>query len=517
MNSAEEDMVCDPGVLGSSLKERILPFGWIEDLPGNTARLVTDHSGSRPLYYAQQQGQVLSGLTPLSVARKMAAPKLDPVSVADFLVNGTVCYPYTLFEGVYAAPPGAVTDVTAEKVTSSVYYRPVEEEIRAPLEVWGEWLRERAQEALLTGIEGKQNIKVMFSGGEDSRAVVSLIPRDIPCELVTFADWRNREVKLAERAAAALQRPLVFVQRPDGFYRADIQERVHAIGGVFDIRHTHVWGALAEPFKVADAVVGGYAADSLFKSAWMGNVQKSRKRLGPERMIAEGYEDPTGIESAVGKEWINQAVGAAVDERRMAHHEYIKEFRPLTAGNWHTLWPLGSQRITYSHHLATRLACSCVVEPFLSPQAYSLAAKMSEELKVDRKAFRQAFMPLMGKAGWLPTSSGHIPKLGGHVGRWVEMAMIASRRGRDRMVLASAPMLGRKTVGQGAWNKDHHGFPLKLEQQISPIQLEQINGVLSQALSREGAGVLAGRRAGGISNIVCNRMLQLAYLMDPFK
>ena len=38
------------------LRERILRFGWFEELHDGVVRFVTDHSGSVPLYYAQDQG-----------------------------------------------------------------------------------------------------------------------------------------------------------------------------------------------------------------------------------------------------------------------------------------------------------------------------------------------------------------------------------------------------------------------------------------------------------------------------
>lgn len=501
-------------MLAEKLRERLLPFGWFEEKGPDSITFVTDHAGSVPLYYAQEQGCVLAGSTPLEVAEQMSAVTFDPVSVADFLLNGTVCYPYTVFKGVYVAPPGAVTEVSPSEVKTATYYRPEEQENNEPVAYWGAQLREQVQHALRAGVEGKENIKVLFSGGEDSRAIVSLLPERNGCELVTFADGYNREVRLAERAARALSVRLRFIQRPEGFYKKDIRERVRAIGGDFDIRHTHVWGQLAEPVKDAGAVVGGYAADTLFKSAWMGNVEKGRKRLTPERLKTTGFDQPVGVEAASAQDWLDRDVAAAVDERRLAHHKRLQEFRPTSAGNWHTLWPLGSQRVAYAHYLAARLACADVVEPFLAPQVYRLAARMPDEFRVDRKAFRAAFGAPMGKAGWLPTSSGRIPRLGGYAGHYVELGTVAYRRARDRAATLVARINGRKPINQGAWGADHGGFREDLTEELSESQLEKSRELVDKTLTSKEANAFFKPGGGAAPDLARNRLLQVAYLMD---
>ncbi|WP_200388082.1 asparagine synthase-related protein [Thiocapsa imhoffii] len=512
-NVSSAGMERDLVILGERLRERMLPFGWFERLSSDSVRFVTDHAGSVPLYYAQEHNQVLAGKTPLEVFQQMPQGTLDTVSVADFLLNGTVCYPYTLFKGIYVAPPGAVTDVTPLEVKSTTYYRPKEQESNEPLAYWGAQLRARVQQALLAGLEGKTNIKVLFSGGEDSRAIVSLLPKGLECELVTFADSYNREVRLASHAARALDRHISFIQRPHGFYRENVRSRVRAIGGGFDIRHTHVWGRLAEPLKDAGVVFGGYAADTLFKSAWMGNVEKNIKKIGPERLNPIGMGQPTGIKIASAQDWLDPGVSAAVDARRLAHHERIQEFRPKSAGNWHTLWPLGSQRVAYAHYLAIRLACPEVVEPFLAPQVYELAARMPDEFRVDRKAFRAAFASPMGKAGWLLTSSGRIPRLGGYVGHWVQLGTVISRALGDRATSVSARMRGRMPINQGAWSNEHDVYRDDLSEALSESQLEGVRVLMNGILTAEEANEFFKPCGGAVPDLVRNRVVQVAYLV----
>lgn len=495
------------------LLERLLPFGWFENLSDRSVRFVTDHAGSVPLFYAQHQGRVLAGSTPLEVAEQMVDPKLDDVSVADFLLNGTVCYPHTLFDEVYAVPPGAVTKVSANYIRSDVYYRPEEIEANKPVEVWGEMLRESVRKALFAGLDGKENIKVLFSGGEDSRALVSLLPKDLDCELITFADGYNREVRLAERAAWALGRRLQFVERPEGFYRRDLRERSRMVGGVSDVSHTHVYGELADSIKSADAVVGGFTSDTLWKSLWKSNISRQSK-FGPERLISCHAHEPLGIAFAVSKDWLNPTIAAEVDERRERLSKEIQLFRPRTAGNWQVMWPLAHQQPHFAHYTALKNAGPEVVEPFFAPQVYRLAAIMPDQMRVDRKAFRAAFGTSMSWAGWLPASSGRIPRAGGHLGRWVEAATIISRRERGKIARAFNRRMNRESVNQGAWSNDHSFFEFNFHDYLSPEQVERLRAVMNNVLSEKEMAVFLKAGGGSTPKVVRNRALQIAYLSN---
>ena len=505
-------IVMDAGHL-DELLNRVLPFGWVENLPDGSKRFITDHSGSISFYYAQANGRVYSGKTPLEVAQQLNSTEFDPISVADFLVNGTVCFPHTVFKNVFAIPPGSVTEVSPHEVIVNQYFRPEEVNGYGDSAYWGGRLYEEVQKVLTVGLEGKSNIKVLFSGGEDSRAITSLLPKDLSVELVTFADGYNREIRLAEHAARVLGRPLRFVKRPEGFYRKEIADRVRVIGGGFDIRHTHVWGPLVDSLANADAVVGGYAADTLFKSAWMGNVSRNKISLAPERLLKETPSAPVGIKSEIGSAWLNKELATAVNDQRLAHHARIQEFRPRTAGNWHTLWPLGTQRVTYAHYLAARRASPTLVEPFLGPQVYQVAAQMPDEMRVDRKAFRAAFGKAMGKAGWLPSSSGRIPRIGGYTGRAIELGVLASRRMQDRVARLNSHATGKPFVNQGAWSSDR-AFDEPLDQLLSPAQIEQLRDTMADILTNDALHALFGGAGKAyVPPIVQNRALQIAYLI----
>ena len=154
------------------------------------------------------------------------------------------------------------------------------------------------------------------------------------------------------------------------------------------------------------------------------------------------------------------------------------------------------------------------MEPFFSPQVFSLAAKMPDEFRVDRKAFRAAFGPSMGKAGWLPTSSGRIPRLGGYLGHWVELGTVASRFLRDRSAGMTARVRGRAPLNQGAWSAEHGTFRHDLVADLSVTRLEHVRALLDEVLTAKEASMFFKAGGGAAPDLVRNRLLQVAYLID---
>lgn len=494
---------------------QILPFARIEWRSPGCVRVVTDHAASIPVYYHQSRDHVAVGMTPWEVAKTLPIRRLDPVSVADFLINGTVCYPHTLFEDVFVAPPGATTDITTKGVESASYYLPREEVGLSASHEWGECLRSRVDQVLSEGLRDSTcKVKVLFSGGEDSRAVASLLRGRADIELVTFADGYNREVRLAEQAAKALGLPLQFIKRPPEFYRKDIELRTQLIGGAFDVRHTHAWGVLADSLRDADVLVGGYGADTLFKSAGLGNVTRQRKRLAPEKLQYPYPTKPVGIGAGSLQPWLNNEIGGEVDRRRLRHHERLLEFRPTTAGNWHTLWPLGSQRLAYAHYLALRQIGPVVIEPFLAPQVYRLAAVLPDVERTDRKAFRAAFRRPMGRAAWIPGSSGDLPGLGGYPGRFVRSAVYRSRQGMDFFRRRAASLHRRAALSDAAWSEEQHSFAFQWSDFLSCRSVEKCRLYLKPMVSIEGDEMLFGSASDLHPNIVKNRALQIGVILS---
>lgn len=506
----------DAGALRAAALAAEGSFAAIRRNTDGTVTVVTDHSGSIAVYYGVSADRVHAGFHARDVAAQCGRLALDPISVVDFVVNQTVCYPHTLFQGVFVAPPGAISRLGHEGIRTDAYFAPQEAEERGTATEWGERLRSAVQRSLELGLSGQRRVKVLFSGGEDSRAVVCLMPSALECTLVTFADAENREVRLARRAAAVLGRPFVFVPRPAGFYRRDLCARANLVSGAFDVRNTHAWGIMGRQFSDADAIVGGYNADSLFKSIWMRNRVRGWGGLGPERLSRAAVpstvqgEDPDSYPA-----WISRDVALAVAERRRAHGERLRAIRPRSAASWDTLWPQGAHRLDYAHFLAVRAIGPRVVEPFLDSQVYRLASVMPDCMRVDRPAFRAAFNPVMGLSKWLPSSSGRIPALGGYLGRAVELAIKGGRASIDLVAQKTTAFRGGRYPEQGAWNSDCFGFDVKASDHLTSDGIEQLCGLLRTILH---GGMTAQdttwHAINALPRLQRSRLIQVGCLLD---
>lgn len=137
---------------------------------------------------------------------------------------------------------------------------------------------EDVQQSLLEGIDGEETARILFSGGEDSRAISGLVPKDFDCVPTTILDSRNLEYRLANKAAISQGKNLEWVQRPEGHYKQRIMDRIDLNGPGWNFLQTHIYGEVVEPFLNTGLIIGGYMADSLFKTDVLSNFKRNRAK-----------------------------------------------------------------------------------------------------------------------------------------------------------------------------------------------------------------------------------------------
>lgn len=446
----------DYGVLKRAALNAWGSFSAIVDLDDGEILILTDAGGSVPVFYARAKDAVVAGFQAETVASESDNTSLDLVSAADFVINERVCFPFSIFKGVFQASPGSLTRIDALRISEEAYYLPEECDSGGSVDDWGARLREITRRTLDVGLAGATTCTVLFSGGEDARAVAMNLPARVDPELAIFTDGDNRETALAQRAADAMGLKLRRILRPPGYYRDEIQQRADMIGYGVDVRHTHAHGPVAESLAGVDALCGGYKADSLFKTCWMENVGRAVGGLGTQFI----YKDRPNLAPKHGASepsWLVQWLSEAVDGRRTEHERRLKEFRPSSARNWSHLWPM-SQGFTYGHYLSCLQIGPKIVEPFLGPQAYRYAAELPDRFRLEREAFRRAFYSTKGRASWIPTSSGKIPALGNGVGRVVELGIWGSWQVRRKGSRVLSRIRGERPGSEGAWPSEHFGF-----------------------------------------------------------
>ncbi|WP_263835215.1 hypothetical protein [Salinibacter sp.] len=466
--------------------------------------VVTDVAGSIPVCWTNGPDGVALGTRTHEVARLVGEETLDRTAVVDYLMHGSIVHPYTWFEDVRRLPPASICTIDEAGLRTYRYWEPTEpESIYKPCDAedWGRRLRKEVQSSIVDALGDASKVRVFFSGGADSRSIGSLIPDDIECVLTTVLDSKNREYHLARRAAQALGRTFEWVPRPEGYYKTAVRERIEAIGPGWDFRHAHFLKGIRETFRDADVLVGGYSADTSFKDYYMGNVEEGRG------LTLDSLSEPDPDEIDVLKkgeefsEWFAPDLVAEVRERRQNHHRRLKEIRPMTAGNWHALWPI-SNAPHFPQYLGELRIGPRVVEPFLFQRVYRLAANMPDWCREDQRAFHHAFAKDVGLAGWLPVSYGGIPRLNGYLGQ-----VVAKVIGRTRLLKR---YINPPTGTQGPWTPNHYGWaPVAPEEHFrgaaSHRMRDRLEGLLAEKTSSE--TFLSGSR---VSNEAVVRALALA-------
>lgn len=447
-------------------------------LQGSAVTVVTDAGGSIPVYYGDGPRGLALGTVVHHVAACSGLTSLDEVSVVDYLLNANVCYPYSWYEQVRLVPPGSVCsfDARGEK-TSYTYWEPTEpDDVCDPCDVrkWGERLRKQITNAVELGIQNKKNGRLLYSGGSDSRAILSVVPRSFDCTPTTILDRKNREYRLAKRSANLLGHRLDWIRRPENFYRSGVSDRIDTIGPGRDFQHTHVFGSVASQLERTDVILGGYFSDTILKTLYMSNVERRPDK--PEQLsepMPDTIKERNFMED-ISDIFIDRLV-EKVQTRREKHHACLKETRPFTAGNWHNLWP-ASGGLEFGSYMATTRLETEIIEPFVFPQTYKLAAMMPDTARIDSRGFRQAFSEKMGSAGFWPTSSGRIPRFGGKLGHEVMRQIKRWRTLKER--------LGIEAGYQGSWSPDRlRSAPVRPEDHFDEascnLLYDRLQGILS--------------------------------------
>lgn len=155
--------------------------------------LAVDRFGKKPLYYARVGGTFVFGSELKALLPYPGLSRdLDEAAVVDYLANGFVAAPRTIFRGVYKLPPGHTLTVTAAGLGEPRPYwhprlaTPDEQDRRPEAELAAE-LRDLLTEAVRLRLISDVPLGAFLSGGIDSSAVVALMSRVSSQPVRTFS------------------------------------------------------------------------------------------------------------------------------------------------------------------------------------------------------------------------------------------------------------------------------------------------------------------------------------------
>jgi asparagine synthase (glutamine-hydrolysing) len=163
------------------------------------------HEASDAFYFSAESKAILE------VRRQLRS--VDPRGLGEFIACGCVLENRTLFQGIFALPPGSAWSFRAGTLDKkAAYFEPREWEEQEPLDsesYYGE-LRNAFTNCLPRYFNGSEPIGVSLTGGLDTRIIMAwrkAPPGSLPCYTFGSMYRENQDVYLARRVAEICEQP----------------------------------------------------------------------------------------------------------------------------------------------------------------------------------------------------------------------------------------------------------------------------------------------------------------------
>ena len=244
--------------------------------------LARDRVGKKPLFWARvRSGLAFASELPALLALLDATPALDPAAIADFLRLTCVPHPETIYQGVWALPPGCtlVFEPGGEPQIAPFWTPPEPEPFAGPRADALAALDARLREAVALRLRSDVPVGMFLSGGIDSGLVASyaadLGARDLTCFVVEVDDPALNEAPAAEATARRLGLPVERIRL--ALAPVDAVERIALLYGqpFADSSAIPSYFVAAEAARHRKVVLNGDGGDEVFggyRRYWAGRL-----------------------------------------------------------------------------------------------------------------------------------------------------------------------------------------------------------------------------------------------------
>jgi asparagine synthetase B (glutamine-hydrolysing) len=392
---------------------------WDEDLSGpfiavlinketSQIEIVTDLMSFIPVFSTTIADQLVVG-THVDIVASGAECKdeKDSVSIADFVLHGYVTYPYTFYKSIHQLSPASVhkwnlrSNTTYEK---KYYWRPTEYNPYKSINHAASDLRNGLYDYVNAVTTSMNHVALFLSGGEDSRVVLSLLPKKCKKDAFIFLDKMNREGQIAKKVAEVFEANFIMASRTSTRYLDVLPECSDLVGSGSQYTHVHTFGFHENcGLNQYRAVFGGFSADALLK----GSHVKKLKGSGLVPFVPKIKQPRFSHASLLNVGFLSKSIVQSLEQRSKKHREWICKIRPNSADEWFELWPSSMNFNIPNLHGNRRLFCS--YEPFMSNKVVKIAAAVPQSWKLNRRLFYSMAKPLLKPARHIAHSDGWLP------------------------------------------------------------------------------------------------------------
>jgi asparagine synthetase B (glutamine-hydrolysing) len=215
--------------------------GFVWWAQSKTGVIFVDHSASRPVYYADDDGDLWFAPEPKALrAAGNIATTLDRAALASYLTAGHVLNDQTFYKEVRSLSPGTMLEITATGWRTVRYFRySLSDEGKEPAD--DSRYAERLNDALRLAIERRvsriSECVIPISGGWDSRGILAYVRQifDGPVQTVSWGtteDNTTADAATGRRLAEHFGTRHVFLQRNPERMPDNIEEMVSRTDGM---------------------------------------------------------------------------------------------------------------------------------------------------------------------------------------------------------------------------------------------------------------------------------------------
>ena len=324
-------------------------INWDEDLSGPFAIIIINKVSSKvsfvtdlmsfiPIYiYQDISNFMLSTHVDVLAEASNQNEDFDIISCADYVLNGIITYPYTLYKKINQVRPGTIHYISQEsnQLESKSYWLPQEKDEYSSISEAATDLKQGMLNFTNRVTSEVSKIAQFISGGEDSR-VLSALLNEYPRSAYVFLDQMNREGRMAKEAAQIYNANFNIATRSKTHYIDILPDCSDLLGSGSQYHHAHTFD-FHKRCKLDQyyAVFGGLFSDALLKGARIKKLRISNKLpligdIKDNSYSPENYEENPIFTKSILKE---------VSNRRRAHLNELKIYRPDSAEEWFELWP----------------------------------------------------------------------------------------------------------------------------------------------------------------------------------
>lgn len=425
---------------------------WDEDLSGPFAVLVVDKNSHEiqsisdlmsfiPIYETVGSAEKALSTHVDLLSKVTGLNEIDKVSVADFILHGIVTFPYTFYKSIRQMNPATIMEFNSagDNIQEDTYWLPVENCHFKDINEAAVNLRQALQSYIDRVVESINPIGLFISGGEDSRAVLAMLPKEKDKQAFILLDNMNREGKIAARAAQAFGAEFNLIEREKLRYLKVIPECSDLVGSGSQYFHAHTFGYQSWFGKDRfDAVFGGFAADRLLKCCHLPRLRGVRSfPFLPQVKQPFSNKADKNI-----PEFINQKIALELKNRRQDHHDRLHGFRNYNSvDEWFNVWP-SSMAVGAPYANANRRLFKSY-EPFLDNKVVKIGSVIDQSWKLNCSLYQKSLAPLMKPVRSVPHCKKGFTYYPWYINIIATTGMVMGKYIKERM--------GQQKEYQGPW------------------------------------------------------------------